>query len=1676
MAEAALDAAFDASSNRLLLAALRELPAALASDDAQLTSEQLERAARLLLVCARRHGHSKLHRKLIGRVVQRLAGSANFPSALIAKLKHDTTIGCQDVPEWLDSLVQVIFALFRSAASAARTKRAAAGKRLVKALRAKPQCVAPIVALATAEPAKDSSPPFETIYWLLAHCRGLDSYEEQLKPMFLQAYLRDVVSCKTVAPLQTLAQYSPLLASLSHTELAGQIQDALQRQMKKNAETVAVAAVLAEHVKLDLSRYAAEVFLPMFLAQVKATDEHCQSCSLKLLQHLVVKCDTEAAVEVAKQVQAAMEGGTVSQVAHKLGLVRAFEAIRAGLAPKGLSAISAVADIALDALHQFAAKEKIAEAKQCGIDCMAQWYRLADKPADKYLDFLIKGVESKEKSAKQMFLSAMLQVSASPTLSERGADVFKTLSDIATEADKKTLSVSSSAPLEAVAAVAILMKLQSASMDVEKRLAGSKLLKVFSKKASFLYHQSLLALRSGGDTAILVGLAEALALAATHHEVKKLVLQHKFFEAAEKPQASRAPPPLCVGLAELLLHPSHDVRRSAIAAVKSVQSGTPELVYPMLLAFRNRVVGTKHSAVVHRTVLVQAVKALVPESAPIELLPTALLLAHHPLLNPRTKKRWHDDTYNAIWQALCDSSFGGAAKVSEALATAEEAGESVRGALMAELMSASGREQEGAWSALASLMELPGDGGRLLVVNAIFKEVCDGLRQPALTNLTARDIGIWATPEGVLYNPDAGGSGYHAAVGYSSANVRRMRTGKRQGLYSAEDEAWEAEVRAELEAKKAKKAAAEAPAAAAKPAKSSTAKPGAKSKKKKKDDTELLFPLEKTKKGKKASASKPKAAAAAKPKAKKLPDKKESREEREKRERIESESATRAQVDALITNAEKWLQVLTAAAKAVPLIFNEQLPEMLPVVLGLLDCESAIVQECAYECLKQLSLTIDPCIQDIAADIAAALRLVKTKPSSDLKQYGALLERLFEDLVPVCSLVEQEYGAMPLPATSFHVLFPVCKAVCTASDLPADIHSGAFGVMGMHAAFKELEDDELAVLRKLRRPMVEAALHLLAASPKLEPAPDRVLAGLVDGPKLSVAEWGPLLGDGGLLSKHGHVRFAVLRSLMLIVSRGGELPMATNPLLSSRVWFAQFDEDEQNQKVATTIWDHTGAELSSRYATPLLALLGHAEKTVRDASARALANAVLEHPSTSKSFLEKLVKVANGGSQGGKVVVPEVGDDGFPLSPSEIERIRQRLEEEMATKLVAPRLGVAATLRTLGEEKALEETPEDDLRFIFQFLVDIGLVTSNDEVRAAMSVGGMALIDSYGAEFMDMLLPLFEKYMATVESADATADDLNASKCRWWSVFMGALFVLLKRACAPAGDWRKQGLVVFLGTMAKHLDKEDSRVPAAINTLIATLGTPSEEVQKSVATCLAPLIPAVRDQAPTLLSKLMEQTISGETYGDRRGGAYGVSAVIKGLGIVALKKNDIIPQLQEACKGKGGNPRQVGAAETSRESYCAPHDRTACPVVKGALFAFECLSSRLGLLFEPYVIDIVPILLKSFSDSSSSVRSAADGTARAIMKNLSAHGVKLVLPSLLSSLNDPQWRTKQAAIQLLGSMAYCAPRQLSSCLPQIVPKLTDAFTDTHPKVREAGKASLSDIASVVGCLFLQFSL
>lgn len=70
--------------------------------------------------------------------------------------------------------------------------------------------------------------------------------------------------------------------------------------------------------------------------------------------------------------------------------------------------------------------------------------------------------------------------------------------------------------------------------------------------------------------------------------------------------------------------------------------------------------------------------------------------------------------------------------------------------------------------------------------------------------------------------------------------------------------------------------------------------------------------------------------------------------------------------------------------------------------------------------------------------------------------------------------------------------------------------------------------------------------------------------------------------------------------------------------------------------------------------------------------------------------------------------------------------------------------------------------------------------------------------------------------------------------------------------------------------------------------------------------------------------------------------------------------------------------------------------------------------------------------------------------------------MKLVLPALLTGVEDRLWRTKQGSIQMLGAMAYCAPKQLSTALPTIVPRLSTVLSDPHPKVQASARTALNE--------------
>jgi len=259
---------------------------------------------------------------------------------------------------------------------------------------------------------------------------------------------------------------------------------------------------------------------------------------------------------------------------------------------------------------------------------------------------------------------------------------------------------------------------------------------------------------------------------------------------------------------------------------------------------------------------------------------------------------------------------------------------------------------------------------------------------------------------------------------------------------------------------------------------------------------------------------------------------------------------------------------------------------------------------------------------------------------------------------------------------------------------------------------------------------------------------------------------------------------------------------------------------------------------------------------------------------------------------------------------------------------------------------------------LVNFFVSTSLDDKNSVVRQYMLKAAVATVTTHGKNNVDRLMNIFEKFLRKATSSESF-------------------------------DNVRLGVIVCMGNLAIHLEIDDPKLKPITNRLIEALSTPSQEVQEAVASSLSPLMPLVKDDASTILKKLINRLFNSASFGERKGAAHGIAGVIKGLGILSLKQFDIMNTLTEAIQDKKNYKKR-----------------------EGALFAFEMLYSTLGRLFEPYIVHVLPYLLSCFGDNSEYVRTATYDCSKAIMSKLSAHGVKLTLPSLLNALEGDSWRTK----------------------------------------------------------------
>lgn len=188
---------------------------------------------------------------------------------------------------------------------------------------------------------------------------------------------------------------------------------------------------------------------------------------------------------------------------------------------------------------------------------------------------------------------------------------------------------------------------------------------------------------------------------------------------------------------------------------------------------------------------------------------------------------------------------------------------------------------------------------------------------------------------------------------------------------------------------------------------------------------------------------------------------------------------------------------------------------------------------------------------------------------------------------------------------------------------------------------------------------------------------------------------------------------------------------------------------------------------------------------------------------------------------------------------------------------------------------------------------------------------------------------------------------------------------------------------MLLGKVTCFLEDGDPRIVSTADTLMTALSIPSASVQEAVARCLTPLFKyeCLRAEAKRFIDALLKQLTEGADYAARHGAAVGLAGAIKGMSSKAFKEYNINGFIESAAQS---------SSNTARE---------------GSMLALGALFDALTFMFEPYVVKYLPLLLENFSSKDEGVREAAEDASHSVMRNLSPHGVKLVLPKVLEGLS-----------------------------------------------------------------------
>eukprot|EP00301_Raphidiophrys_heterophryoidea_P016188 c25745_g1_i1.p1 GENE.c25745_g1_i1~~c25745_g1_i1.p1 ORF type:complete len:1067 (+),score=364.04 c25745_g1_i1:76-3276(+) len=196
------------------------------------------------------------------------------------------------------------------------------------------------------------------------------------------------------------------------------------------------------------------------------------------------------------------------------------------------------------------------------------------------------------------------------------------------------------------------------------------------------------------------------------------------------------------------------------------------------------------------------------------------------------------------------------------------------------------------------------------------------------------------------------------------------------------------------------------------------------------------------------------------------------------------------------------------------------------------------------------------------------------------------------------------------------------------------------------------------------------------------------------------------------------------------------------------------------------------------------------------------------------------------------------------------------------------------------------------------------------------------------------------------------------------------------------------------------------------------------------------------------LSEFLQTVLTSDSNEARQVAASNFADNVRAVGVVALQDEFLLDRIKASLKADGKDAKK------------AVNERL------GGVAAFRALATLFEEIVEPFLIPMLPAVMKLIVDKEKKVATATDKAVKSFFSNITPGAFATVMPVLLDV--NTKWQAQQTQVEVLGELAKSSCTvQISRNLPDIIPFVSNLMWHDKPQVKNAATDSMRKIAATV---------